>query len=147
VPVDLLARLEFDLALAELKRGLGERRPLCWVLAPALHDELPERFALLRERQPPIQECDVLDDLVIIEVLEQNFARQHLPEQSCVEIDADLCAVQFALKNLQRGAIRSFNAAAERLPALRPKSLTCALLWLSSRLVSVLRSRCTMSCW
>jgi hypothetical protein len=55
VPVDLLARPEPDLPLAELACNLGERRLLCWVLALALRDELPERFARLRERQPPIQ--------------------------------------------------------------------------------------------
>jgi hypothetical protein len=93
VPVDLLARLELDLALAELVRDLGERRRLCSVLAPALGDELPERFTLLREWQPPIQERDVLDDLIGIEVLEWNFANQHLPEHNCVGIDSHLCAV------------------------------------------------------
>jgi hypothetical protein len=32
----------------EPARDLGERRPLCWILAPAVYDEFPERFALLR---------------------------------------------------------------------------------------------------
>jgi hypothetical protein len=70
VPVGLFALLNLDLALAELARDLGERRSLCWVLAPALCDELSERFPFLRERQPPIRESDILDDLVGIEVLE-----------------------------------------------------------------------------
>jgi hypothetical protein len=64
MPVDFLARLELDLFLPTLARDLGERRPLCWVLAPTLCDGIPERFLFLRERQPPIQERDVLDDLV-----------------------------------------------------------------------------------
>jgi hypothetical protein len=93
VPVDLLPWLELDLALAELARDLSEVRPLCWVLVPSLCDKLPERFALLRERQAPIQERNVLDNLVGIEVLEWNFARQHLPEHNCIGIDIDFCAV------------------------------------------------------
>jgi hypothetical protein len=51
VPIDLLSRLELDLALAEGARDLGERRPFCRVLAPALCDKLPRRLALLREQQ------------------------------------------------------------------------------------------------
>jgi hypothetical protein len=90
VPVDLLARLELDLALAELARDLGGRRLFCWVLSPALCDELPERFALLRDRRQPIQQRDVLDVLVGIEVMEWNFARQHLPEHNCVGIGVEL---------------------------------------------------------
>jgi hypothetical protein len=40
------------------------------VLAPAVRDELPERFALLRERQQPIQKYHILNDLVVVEGLE-----------------------------------------------------------------------------
>jgi hypothetical protein len=35
----------------------------------------------------------VFDDLVGIEFLEWNFARQHLPEHNCVRIDAGIYVV------------------------------------------------------